>query len=94
MEHDESVAKLLEAARLRATPIDFVSLIREGVLKPVGKNYLILTFGRLPEHATARMRVVRQRQDGSMVVRFLKPNKKLAREYERITGERLPKVVG
>ena len=47
--------EIVRLAKLFAKPIDFDSLVEQGVLERKGKWYAILDMERLPEHARRKM---------------------------------------
>jgi hypothetical protein len=86
-------AKLIETARLLATPIDFAGLIRDGVLAASnGDWYEVHDMGRLPEHAWKQVTELRHEKRGDTHRNFFKfgvKNEQAAVLYEQLTGTRL-----
>ena len=68
-----------------ATPIDFDVLAREGVLEKHGAWYKILSMDGLPEHAKAKIRVLKTTRKKEVLVKFRRLTRqaeKLLRDYE------------
>ncbi len=66
-----------------ATPIDFDSLIREGVLEKRGAWYRILKMDRLPEYAKAQIRVFKTTKDKELLVKFRRSTRQAAKLLDK-----------
>ena len=58
-------------AKEMAAPIDFDSLLREGVLEKAGDWYKVNRWGDLPEHARIKVKALKQKPGGPIYVRFV-----------------------
>jgi hypothetical protein len=85
--------KLIETAKLLATPIDFEGLIGSGVLVASRRAwYEVLQPERVPAHVWQQATGLRNQTRGDKQRNFLKfgkSNAAAARLYEKLTGEPL-----
>jgi hypothetical protein len=85
--------KLIETARLLATPIDLEGLVQSGALAPApGGWYEVLDAERVPAYAWQQAVELRheRREDGRRnFIKFSVNNAAAAELYEQLTGERL-----
>ena len=68
-----------------ATPIDFDSLIRDGILEKHGSWYKILSMERLPSWAKAQIKQLRSSNQKETLVKFqvsTKRAERMLRDYE------------
>lgn len=70
--------ELEQKARELATPIDFESLVRTGVLEEHKGWYKIFKMDELPAHAKAKIHKVKS-SNGLTLVRFRTPSKRLVK---------------
>ncbi len=76
--------ELVRRGKLLAMPIDFDSLVAAGVLKRRGHWWQILDKSRLPEHAWAKVRALRDsRKKGETLVQFERIRLRLVSDFER-----------
>lgn len=82
--------ELVEQARLLATPIDFESLIAEGIIEERGDWYAIKDPERLPAHAWKRGYALKTETgaDSTVLVKFTSESERKAAErlYQQMTG--------
>jgi hypothetical protein len=86
----EAREKLVETAKLLATPIDFAALIDSGVLAASrGGWYEVLQPQLVPAHVWQQATEIRNQTSGDKQRNFLKfgkSNAAAARVYEKLTG--------
>ncbi len=81
-----SLERLIAQARNLATPIDFETLIRDGVLEQAKRRgwYRVKDWDRFPEHARAKVSEITNTGE----VKFRKPSKKMQRLADKLSRER------
>jgi hypothetical protein len=84
--------RVVEMAKLLATPIDFDRLVENGVLGPGGRGawYELLRPDLLPAHAWQQATGMRHTARGDKrrtFLKFTKRNAAAAKLYEQLTGE-------
>jgi hypothetical protein len=81
---DEALAAVVaRTIRLMATPIDFESLERSGVLKKEGAYYRLKKPGDLPEHAWKKVRTMIEDRHG-VKLKFSKVTKAMEKLAARL----------
>ena len=68
-----------------STPIDFDQLIKDGLLKRIGKSYYVDNIHNLPENVSKRITSVSETKNGIRVTfsKETKSMKKLADKFEK-----------
>ncbi|MDP2842756.1 MAG: hypothetical protein Q8O06_03825 [Acetobacterium sp.] len=88
-EEREKMRKMLaQEAHILSTPIDFDQLIKDGLLKKIGKSYYVDNIHDLPENVGKRITSVSQTKNGTKVTfsKETKSMKKLADKSEKYRG--------
>jgi len=87
--NDEEVEKmrkmLAKESHIMSTPIDFDQLIKDGLLKRIGKSYYVDNIHNLPENVSKRITSVSETKNGIRVTfsKETKSMKKLADKFEK-----------
>lgn len=87
--NDEEVEKmrkmLAKESNIMSTPIDFDQLIKDGLLKKIGKSYYTDNIHNLPENVRKRITSVSETKNGIRVTfsKETKSMKKLADKFEK-----------
>lgn len=68
-----------------ATPIDFDKLVKDGVLKRIGKSYYTDNVRNLPEHVSKKISSIEQTKKGKKLIFYkeTKSIKKLAEDFKK-----------
>ena len=90
--NDEEVEKmrkmLAKESHIMSTPIDFDQLIKDGLLKRIGKSYYVDNIHNLPENVSKRITSVSETKNGIRVTfsKETKSMKKMADKFEKYRG--------
>lgn len=78
--------EMLEQAKKLATPIDFDTLIAQGVLEKKGAWYKVLDWDKLPEHAKEKVKAIEGGPDGkNTLVKFSKDTKTARKIVDKLS---------
>lgn len=84
MSNDFEEKRLLEQAKKLATPIDFDTLIAQGVLEKKGAWYKVLDWDNLPDHAEAK--AYAKRVEGTDIfLKFRKATKAAQKNVDKLS---------
>ena len=85
------LAKMIaNEAYVLATPLDFEKLVKDGVLKKIGKSYYTDNVRNLPEHVSKKISSVEQTKKGTKLTFYkeTKSIKKLAEDSKKWREEK------
>ena len=83
MNDEDLKKKLASEVIMHATPIDFAKLIKDGVIKQIGKSYYTDNIHKLPYHVAQRIKSMAGTKKGTKLT-FYKVTKSIKKTAEKL----------